>query len=83
MHCHQQRPNRESQICYLEGTSLHWPREGVQRLQSACTLRLQRTSAELPGDDVSANPAPLQHRHPTGQQDLPEPTQHGHEIHIL
>lgn len=65
------------------GAPLHRSPEDVRRLRLSSALWLQRAAAHLRRPDVRTDPAPVQHRHAAGQQDLPEPTQHGHEVHLL
>lgn len=69
--------------CSSSGASLHWTTEDVQQLPSTSAVRLQRASAHMRCPDVRTDTTPVQHRHAAGQQDLPEQTQHGHEIHLL
>lgn len=65
------------------GAALHRTAEDVQQLPSERAVWLQRASAHLRCPDVRTHPTPVQHRHADGQQDLPEQTQHGHEVHLL
>ena len=65
------------------GAALHRTAEDVQQLPSARAVWFQRASAHLRCPDVRTHPTPVQHRHADGQQDLPEQTQHGHEVHLL
>lgn len=69
--------------CTPPGAALHRTTEDVQQLPSTGAVRLQRASTHLRCPDVRTHPTPVQHRHADGQQDLPEQTQHGHEVHLL
>lgn len=65
------------------GAALHRAPEDIQQLPPTGAVRPQRASAYLRRSHVWTDPAPVQHRHAAGQQDLPEQTQHGHEVHLL
>ncbi|GLD69676.1 endothelial PAS domain-containing protein 1-like protein [Lates japonicus] len=59
---------------------------GHLKMYNSCPPRVLcgfKTSAYLRCSDVRTHPTPIQHRHASGQQDLPEQTQHGHEVHLL
>lgn len=65
------------------GAALHRTTKNVQQLSPSGAVRLQGASSHLCCADVRTHPAPIQHRHTHGQQDLPQQTQHGHEVHLL
>lgn len=67
----------------LVGAALHRTTENVQQLSPSRAVRVQGASSHLCCPDVWTHPTPIQHRHTNGQQNLPQQTQHGHEVHLL